>query len=231
MKYLSDKVALLTFNVIAAQKGYQFKKVNTQKEIDDACQVYNEEAFSFPDELKDKVSSYKKSAINFVAYYKDEPVGMVRLGDPKIINRPFELYGVDVTGEHYEIQSLVVKKEFREGTQFVMLGLFKAMYVYSRRQGIISWSSCGARNVYLTIRRFCKNISVEEVDFGAINHPLTQYLFANNIIETYFTMEVSAFEPWQILKKFIRQVVKKWELPQIISIKRLAYESFSYGSK
>jgi len=156
---------------------------------------------------------------------------MVRLGDPKIINRPFELYGVDVTGEHYEIQSLVVKKEFREGTQFVMLGLFKTMYVYSRQQGIISWNSCGARNVYLTVRRFCKNISVEEVDFGAINHPLTQYLFANNIIETYFTMEVSSFEPWQILKKFIRQVVKKWELPQIISIKRLAYESFSYGSK
>lgn len=225
-----DKLALRIFDLITEVKGFSFQKVSSAREINDANAVYNEEAFSFPEELRETISGYKKGTIYFVAYHYDKPVGMVRLADPQVVNRPYELYGVDVEGEHYEIQSLVVKKGYREGTQFVMLGLFRAMYGYSVKHGIYSWSSCGARSVYLTVRRFCKKIEVEDVDFGAINHPVTQYLFANNIIETYFTMEVAAFEPWLILKKFVKQQLKKMELPQLFSKKPL-YESVGYGGK
>jgi|GEM_PF-2855627 len=227
MKWILDRAAVTVFDLVSEVKGFTFKKVSSRKEIEDACAVYSEEAFSFPEELQESISVYKKGTINFVAYYNNTPVGMVRLADPAVINRPYELYGVDVAGEHYEIQSLVVKKDFREGTQFVMLGLFRAMYGYSVKYGIYSWSSCGARNVYLTVRRFCRKITEEEVDFGAINHPVTQYLFANNIIETYFTMEVAAFEPWRIMKKFVKQRLKKIELPQFL-IKKPSYESVGY---
>jgi hypothetical protein len=231
MKYLLNKISLTAFNLIALKKGYRFLKVSSPQELEDAYTVCSEEAFSFPKELQDKISAYKAGTINFVAYYKNTPVGMVRLADPGIINRPYELYGVDAAGEHYEIQSLVVRKDFREGTQFVMLGLFKAMYCYSIKHDILSWSSCGARNVYLTMRRLCKKIDVEQVDFAAINNPVTKYLLAHNIIETYFTMQVVAFEPWSILKRFVKQLVKKWEAPAFLNIKRLAYDSFNYGCK
>jgi len=212
MKKILNKLALASFGAIAGKNGYRFKKVTGKKEIETANQLYSEEAFSFPDELKEKVSSYKRSAINFVAYHNGVPVGMVRLADPKVINRPYELYGVDAAGAHHEIQSLVVKKEYRDGTQFVMLGLFKAMYAYSVRHGISSWNSCGARNVYLTMRRFCKKIEAEDINFAAIDNPLTQYLFANRIIDTYFTIEVSAFEPWGIFKQYITKLTKKWDI-------------------
>jgi hypothetical protein len=210
MKNLLDKIALTSFSLMAAKNGYRFKKVTDKQEIEDANRLYNEEAFSFPDNLKDQVSAYKKSATNFVAYHYGIPVGLVRLADPRVINRPYELYGVDEAGEHYEIQSLVVKKEYRDGTQFVMLGLFKAMYVHSVRHGIGSWNSCGLRNVYLTVRRFCKKIEAEEVNFAAIDNPLTRYLYANRIIDTYFTMAVSAFEPWEIFKQYVNKSLRKW---------------------
>jgi hypothetical protein len=231
MKYLLNKFSLTSFNLIALKQGYRFIKVSSPKEIEDAYKVYSEEAFSFPEELKDKVAAYKTGTINFVAYYKNTPVGMVRLANPGVINRPYELYGVDAEGAHYEIQSLVVRKDFREGTQFVMLGLFKVMYCYSIKHNITSWSSCGARNVYLTMRRLCKKIYVEQIDFAAINNPVTKYLLAHNIIETYFTMEVAAFEPWSIMKRFVKQLVKKWDVPVFLNIKRLAYDSFNYGCK
>jgi len=212
MGNLLNKLTLMCFNLIALTKGYRFKKVSSTREIEDANQLYSEEAFSFPDELKAQVSAYKKSAINFVAYYNGLPVGMVRLADPRVINRPYELYGMDAAGDHHEIQSLVVKKEFRDGTQFVMLGLFKAMYAYSISHGVNSWNSCGARNVYLTVRRFCKKIETEEVNFAAIENPLTQYLYTNNIIETYFTMNVAAFDPWGIFRKYINKLAKRWSV-------------------
>ena len=216
MKYLSDKLALVLFSIVAAKKGYRFTKVRTEKEYNDANDLYNGQAFSFPEHLREDVQKYKAGTLNFVAYYKDIPVGMVRLANPKVINRAYEHYGVDLEGAHHEIQSLVVKKEYRDGAQFVMLGLVKELYVYSVANSIHTWSGCGVKNVYLTMRRYCKKIEIIDVDFKSIDHPVTQYLHANNIVETYFTMEVDGFSPWQILKKCIKKLVKKWDIFQNI---------------
>lgn len=228
---LKNKLALLLFDTIATSKGFCFREVRNETQQGDIDNMYAEEGFTFPDELSDKVRSYKVAGVNFIAYYSGEPVGMVRLADPGVINRPYELYGVDVQGEHFEIQSLLVKRNYREATQFVMLGLFRKMYGYSVKHGVTSWSSCGLRSVYLTMKRFCKKIEVEEVDFANIQHPLTQYLYTHNIIDTYFTMEVTDLEPWDILKRCIRLMLKKMRQAEIFDFKRAFYARLSYRSK
>ena len=108
-----------------------------------------------------------------------------------------------------KFKSLVVSKNFRDGAQFVMLGLVKKLYTYSIANSILTWSACGKRSVYLTMRQYCKNIEVVNVDFKNINHPVTQYLYANNIVETYFIMNVAEFKPSRIFKKLLRRLLKK----------------------
>lgn len=231
MNGVLDKVASNAFTLFAAAKGYRFVEVKTEKQYADIDQLYGKDGFSFPPHLREKVRSYKTGTINFIAYHRNVPVGTVRLGNPKINNRPFELYGVDEAGEHYEIQSLFVKKDYRDGTHFVMLGLFRAMYAYSVNHSIASWSSCGMNNIYMTIRRYCKKIELQDIDFQNISHPLTRYLYANRIIDTYFTMDVSSFEPWDILKKFVKQLVRRMEMPEFLKIKKPLYAGINYGSK
>lgn len=216
MDYILNKLALFLFDIVGSQKGYRFKKASTDTELDAANRIYEEQAFSFPTHLEAEIQKYKAGTVNFVAYYNNAPVGMVRLANPKVINRAYELYGLDIAGEHYEIQSLVVKQGHRDGAQFVMLGLVKELYVYSIANSILSWSGCGVKGVYLTIRRYCKKSEVIDVDFKKINNPITQYLYANSIVETYFTMEVASFEPWQIFKKFIKKSAKKWAVTEFI---------------
>jgi hypothetical protein len=219
MLTLKDKLTLLAFDMVAAARGYKFVQATSRKAIEDAASVYNEDGFSFPKHLIDGIKKYKEGTINFIAYHRGMPVGLVRLADPNVINRPYELYGVDREGLHYEIQSLAVKKGFRDGTQFVMLGMVKKLYTYSLQKGITSWCACGAHSVYLSMRRYCKRTEVTDIDFMKIGHPVTSYLFENRIIETYFTMDVSAFEPWEIFRKCVRKLMKKYSLPEYIAEK------------
>jgi hypothetical protein len=224
MLSLKNKLALLVYDTIALSKGYRFVKATTKKEHEDAGVIYSEDGFTFPESLKHDIQKYKAGTVSFIAYYKNTPVGVVRLADPNVINRPYELYGVDHEGKHYEIQSLTVRKGYRDGAQFVLLGMVKKLYAYSISKGISSWSACGTNTIYLSMRRYCKKTEVTEIDFKSISHPLTSYLYAHNIIETYFTMDVSAFAPWLILKKCVKKIVKKWDVTQLLrgSIEQLS---------
>lgn len=208
MKQILNKLPIAAFDIIANLRGYRFTIVTTEKEYADANRVFDAEGFSFPPHLDEDVQRFKKGTVNFVAYYRGTPVGMVRLANPKIINRAYEHYGVDREAAHHEIQSLIVRKEYRDGAQFVMLGLIKELYVYSVARGIDSWSACGKRNVYMTMRKYCKGINVIDIDFKNITHPVTQYLYAHNMVETYFIMDVNAFAPWQIFKKCVKKLLK-----------------------
>jgi len=204
-----DKISIASFNAVATAKGYRFKKVDSDEEYDEASAIYNEEAFSFPEHLEADIQRFKAGTLNFIAYHKNDPVGMVRMANPKVINRAYEHYGVDKEGNHHEIQSLVVSKDYRDGAQFVMLGLVKELYVYSVKNSIQTWSACGKRDIYLTMRKYCKDMRVVDVDFKNIDHPVTRYLYANNIVETYFIMNVAAFAPWTILKKCVKKLRKR----------------------
>lgn len=209
MKTLLDGIAMLVFDMMAWSKGYTFKEVTTPQENDDATTVFASEAFSFPPHLDSDVQRFKKGAVNFIAYHKGLPVGTVRLQNPKIINRAWEHYGVDKNGDHHEIQSLIVKKEFRDGSQFVMLGLVKCLYAYSLANSITTWSACGQKSLYMTMRRYCKNIKVIDIDFQSTLHPVTKYLYQHGKVETYFIMDVKAFAPLQILKKVAKKLARK----------------------
>lgn len=202
-------IAIYLFDAIAFIKGYRFVKVRTKQQYEDMDKVYNEEGFSFPEHLQADIQKYKAGALNFIAYHKGIPAGTIRLASPKIVNRAYDHYGVDKEGKHHEIQSLVVSKDFRDGAQFVMLGLVKKIYTYSIANSIPTWSACGKRSLYLTMRKYCKKMEVIDVDFKKINHPVTQFLYANNIVETYFIMEVSGFKPDEILKKLVKKLLKK----------------------
>lgn len=210
MEAIFNKLSLIAFDLVAWMKGYSFKKTGIDEK--DANVIYDEEGFSFPEELTEDIQRFKAGTLNYIAYYKGEPAGLVRMADPKVINRAWEHYGIDKEGRHHEIQSLVVRKQFRNGAQFVMLGLVKKIYTYSVANGIKTWSACGRRNVYLTMRRYCKDIEEIDVDFKGIDHPVTRYLVANNIVETYFVMGVGAFAPYLIFKKCVRKIIKPWNI-------------------
>jgi len=208
MASLTDTLSFAAFNAIAFFRGYTFKEVVTEQERADFDMIYNEEGFSFPEELMADIQRFKAGTLNYIAYKKGVPAGLVRMANPKVINRAYEHYGVDKEGKHPEIQSLVVRKQFRDGTQFVMLGLVKKIYTYSLAHGITTWSACGKRNMYMTMRRYCKDIEVIDVDFKSVDHPVTRFLCANDIIETYFVMQVAAFAPGKIFKKLAKKVLK-----------------------
>jgi hypothetical protein len=209
MKYrafsgLLDRLALSLFDLLARSKGFRFVEVKTPQQHDDFYALQHDDGFSFPVEIENAIAKYKAGGVRFVAYCRDRPVGTIRLADPVIANRPLELYGVDPEGESFEIQSLVVAKSFRDGSQFVMLGLFRAMYGYSRRHGIHSWISCSTRNVYLTMRRYSREIRLLPIDFERHPNRVTRYLYNHGIFDTCYTMPVASFAPWPIWKKHLR---------------------------
>lgn len=210
MKRLLNKVAITIFTWATRAKGYSFRQVNSVKEYEDANNIFDEEGYELPEMFMKEMDMYKKDTIKFIAYYKNEPIGTVGLANPRIVNRPYELHGVDEEGTHFEIQSLVVRKEYRDGSQLVMLGLFKEMYRFSVKNQISSWISFGMRNLYLTIRRYNKEIRLVDICEENNKQPLTMYLYDNKIFDTCFTLEVASFAPWNIFKMFVKQRAKKW---------------------
>ena len=114
MKNLMNKASIGFFSIYTKMKGYRFVMVTTPVEKADADKIFNEGGYKLPDTLQKEMEVYKTTAITFIAYHNGRPVGTVSLADPKIVNRPYELHGIDEKGEHYEIQSLVVSKEHRE---------------------------------------------------------------------------------------------------------------------
>lgn len=208
-----NTIAILTFDFLTWCKGYRFQQVQTAQEIQDFQEVYDTQGFVFPEDVKQTVKSIKSDSIKFIAYYKDLPVGTIALANPKVYNLPFEMLGVDAAGEHFEIQSLVVRKEYRDSSQLVMLGLFKSIYAYSLKHNINSWIAVGMRGVYLTMRRYCKDMQDLKVDFTKQTHPLTKYGYENNIFDTCFTIPVASFSPMSIFKLFVKHRLRKLRNP------------------
>jgi hypothetical protein len=209
MVSIINNIAIQIFNLIALFRGYRFVEVKTARQAADFDSVYKDEGLHFPANLEEMVQAYQAGTVSFVAYCKGVPVGTVRLGDPRIRNRPFELFGLDEKGEHFEIQSLMVKKQFREGTQFVMMGLFKAMYVYSLRNSIRTWISGSTMRVYRAIRRYSPDIRILEKKCQDIDHPLTKYVYDNHIVEFYYSLKVSDISPVNTISRFLSQVAKQ----------------------
>lgn len=212
MKTLPDKLAIGIFDAITVLKGYSFKKAETQEEGEQAAKIYDDQAFTFPEHLQEENNSFKVAAVNFVAYYKGIPVGMVRLGNPKVANRTYAHFGVDKDGGCHEIQGLVVKKEYRDGSQFVMLGLVKAAYQYSIKNKINYWSAGGKQGLYLSMRQYCKKIEVVRVDYKNLSNPIARFLVDNNFVDTFFIMDLSDFKPWKICKRFIKKKARKLKM-------------------
>lgn len=216
MLSITDQIAILFFNALAFLKGYRFKEAKTASELKDFETAYKADGFYLPSQLDQMMKEYKSGATHFIAYYRGKAVGTVRLGNPNVKNRPFELHGLDEKAEHFEIQNLMVRKEYRDGSQFVMLGLFKAMYVFSKKNNVFSWISGSTRSVYQTMRRYNKKIEILEHNYHTIRNPLTDYLYANNILDFHYTMRVADFSPKAILKKFISKLSRQIKLfPQL----------------
>jgi hypothetical protein len=137
---------------------------------------------------------------------------MVGLSDPKVTNRPFDLHGIDEKGEHYEIQSLVVSKNHRDCSQLVLLGLFKEIYIYSLKNSVKSWISLGMKHLYLTLRKYNKNIYTIRMNESYCKQPVAEYLYRNNVFDTCSIMNVEDFEPWKIFTKFLKKKFKNFRV-------------------
>jgi len=209
MKNLMNKAAISFFSVYTKMKGYRFSIVKTMQENADSEKIFNAGGYKLPEPLQKEMEAYKTDAIKFIAYHHGKPVGTVGLADPKVINRPYALHGIDEKGEHYEIQSLMVSKEHRECSQLVLLGLFKEMYSWSIRNSVKSWISLGLRQLYITMRRYNKNICLVGINENNYKVPLATYLYENNIFDTCSIMKVEDFAPSRIFMKFIKKRAKK----------------------
>jgi len=209
MKNLMNSAAIGFFSMYAKMKGYRFSVVNTEAENADSDKIFNEGGYKLPESFRQEMEVYKTDAIKFIAYYKNKAVGTVGLADPGIRNRPYELHGIDQNGEHFEIQSLVVSKEHRECTQLVLLGLFKEMYAWSLRNSVKSWISFGLRQLYITMRRYNKNICLVGLNENNYRLPLAHYLYENNVFDTCSIMKVEDFTPSRICAKFLKKRLKK----------------------
>lgn len=209
MKKIFNQLAISFFSVYSKLRGYKFSQVSTPQENSDADLIFRNEGYKLPEDLEQEMEHYKKNTTRFIAYHHGVPVGIVGLADPKKGNRPFELHGVDEKGQHFEIQSLIVSKKHRECSQLVLLGLFKEMYSYSVRNCIKTWISFGLRQLYITMRRYNKHISLAGINAGANKGVLGTYLYENNIFDSYAVMNVTDFEPTGICLKFLRKRLKK----------------------
>jgi hypothetical protein len=196
------------FKLIVWWRGIKILPLNQPKLEADMKAIYDQHGFVFPNELQPFVDKYKQGTISFIAYIQNQPAGIVRLGNPNVVNRPYELYGMDKTGESYEIQSLVVCPPFRSGSQLVMLSLLNAIYQHALVNNIQSWCAASRRDVYLTMRKFNPTIQLVDIDFKNIQHPLTQYLVKHKIIERYYRMDVDGFNPSQILTLLIKKLLR-----------------------
>jgi len=203
-----DKLSIAIFGLIIFLRGYRLTVAHSPRELADAHKLFDEDGIRFPAEIEDDLTRFSNGAVNIVAYYRNEPVGMVRIANPKIANRAYAHLGMDKEGAHHEIQGLIVKKEHRDGAQFVMLGLVRKLYTYSVANKIRTWNACGKRELYLTIRRYCKKTEVIEVDFKSIQHPVTRYLYTHGKLETYFIMDLLGFSPSLILMNFLKKHIK-----------------------
>lgn len=209
MKKLFNYLATTFFFTYTRMKGYRFSLVTTPEENRDAELIFKNEGYKLPSDLEPEMEMYKKHTIKFIAYHNDVPVGTVGLADPKIANRPFDLHSIDEKGEHFEIQSLIVSKKHRECSQLVLLGLFKEMYTYSISHAIKSWISFGLRQLYITMRRYNKQICLLNVNSAGNKGPLAVYLYENNIFDSCSIMKVEDFQPAQICIKFVKKCLRK----------------------
>ncbi len=229
MKKLFDHVAISVFGAIARMKGYQFRLVATEKEKMDAEWLFRTQGYKLPSDFEREMYDYKPEAIRFIAYHMDKVVGTVSLADPAAINRPYLLHGLDADGEHFEIQSLIVSKDHRECSQLVLLGLFKEMYQWSLKNGIRSWISLGLRQLYITMRRYNKQIKLLPIGAENRSHPIAAWLFANHIFDSCAVMYVEDFSPFRILMKFLKKRLKNLRKHMPISIPANAEVSLTNG--
>lgn len=211
MKKLFNSLAISFFAAFTRLKGYKFCLVTTDEQKRDADEIFKNEGYKLPGNFEKEIEIYKKNTIKFIAYYKNKPVGTIGLADPKIANRPYDLHGIDEKGEHFEIQSLIVSKKHRECSQLVLLGLFKEMYLYSIKHSVKSWISFGLRQLYMTLRRYNRNISHISINKNANVLPIARYLYEQNVFDSCSVMNVEGFQPGTICMKFLKKRLRKLE--------------------
>ncbi|MDX1608002.1 MAG: GNAT family N-acyltransferase [Candidatus Spechtbacterales bacterium] len=94
----------------------------------------------FPDQLfEDK---YDKHSINFIAYRKKEPIGIVRLVLPSEAGFPIEEYYnvmLPFKDDAVEVSRLAVDRDYRGDKRRAVIALMRAAYYWSRKNNVSYW--------------------------------------------------------------------------------------------
>ena len=220
MKQLLDKSALVIFSLMAALKGYHFKKVDTLQECSDANRLYEQETSASGNQVKEKINLYRTGKICFIAYHQGKPVAAVKLADSWIANQPREIYGLVEYCISYDIQDLIIKKTDMKTERFIMMGLFKTMYSFSTKHSVLCWNSAKSRNVYKVLSGFCLDV---KTNHEISNRPSKDYLHTKKIKDSSFSIQLASIDPFGSLKKHIikwaiKQRVPHWSGAQKFSV-------------
>lgn len=85
---------------------------------------------------------YDVNSINFIAYRKEHPVGVVRLVLNSNLGMPLEeYYNVDLSQKNgaVEVSRLGVVREYRGGKRRVVIALMRAVYYWSHKNNVRYW--------------------------------------------------------------------------------------------
>jgi len=212
---------MVMFDIISTLKGYRFKRIDSVEECSDANHFYDMEGAGCDKPSKEKVRMGRIGKINFAAYHNGKMVGAVRLSDPWIASQGHEIFGFDDFGIVYEIEGLAIKAGGDINKTFVMLGLFKTMYLFSVKHFILSWSANNMKNVCNLLKGFCSAANHDSSTERNDEYPPKDYHVTKKIRSTTFSIDVASLEPSIACKKYISQWLSTLQLPPVFSPLRL----------
>lgn len=216
LENLLNKVALYLFSFLVWYRGYKFIRASSENQLKVAAEIkkesYEESYYIIPEYIQQRLDQYDQTSVTFICYYQKTPIGTITLFDPQKANRLYDGLGVNQNANFYELGNLAVKKDYRGGDKFVVIGLFKQVYEYSRKRGIEKWIMTAAKNSFITLRKFSSHMEVIPIDFNIARDSIMRHyfeLFWNKNPSVCFTASVTSFSPWYMVKKMMKRMMKQ----------------------
>ena len=164
-----------TFSAYASLSGYTFMAARSTEELAEAfrirCQVYMEAGYIPEEQCRhgEMYDEYDNHSVVFVAYWRKQPVGTIRLTPLKYGSPVLDLFNVlelPPQGSTMEIGRFAVLPRARETGRVAALGLVQAIYRYSCQEGVKWWIGYTPRHI---LRSFGRLFRYEVVPVGELS--------------------------------------------------------------
>jgi hypothetical protein len=214
---LFDWLAFLLFAPWAWLQGYRFVEATTPEQIADARrvkgEVYAPLGIAPVADLAEWGQRYDRAAQAFVAYHRGRAVGTLSLLDTTVASVVFDVVppllpsGVE-RPRVWEIGRLGIAAGSRGRSHIVLIGLLRAMCLFSRRRGIDHWVAFSTRTVYRLARHFNPSARLLPADPHTQPDPVAvryaaDYLRAIGGKPVVYLMDADGFSPWAVFRRHV----------------------------